>query len=284
MQAVITHPDGVADGIVSPPAQAEIAVTPETVETVIRPSRQLDALQRLGVYANAYYLRLLDCLREEFPAMTAALGDDAFDGFAFGYLQHYPSTSYTLSDLGARFPQYLAESRPPREEGAEGPDWADFLIDLARLERLYSEVFDGPGIENTSTLQPDELQNIPPQRWGEVRFTPAPCLRLADFRFPVHEFISAVRHNADDVFEPPPQPTFLAVSRRNYRVRRWSLGETQYRLLSELVQGTPLQRALETVLADDEAADEMLAERLHNWFADWTEAGFFLSVRFTAER
>jgi hypothetical protein len=128
MQAVITHPGGVAEGAVSAAADAMISNATEQVEQIIRPSRKQTAAERLQVYSNAYFARLLDCLREEYPALRHAAGEDAFEGFAIGYLQQHPSQSYTLADLGAGFPGYLADPRPP------------FLLQtyrLARVRRLH---------------------------------------------------------------------------------------------------------------------------------------------------
>src|SRR5271170_7709909 len=112
LQAVITHPDGGEAGLASALARNEIDVSPDRVEDVVDPSKRRTSVERLEVYANAYYARLLECLRDEFPALLHAVGDDVFDGLAFGYLQAYPSTSYTLSNLSRNFAQFLEETRP----------------------------------------------------------------------------------------------------------------------------------------------------------------------------
>ena len=67
---------------------------------VLTPSRRLSPEQRVAVYVNAYAARLVECLRVEFPAVRHAAGEEAFDGFAAGYLQAQPSQSYTLAELG----------------------------------------------------------------------------------------------------------------------------------------------------------------------------------------
>src|ERR1700730_17054771 len=154
LQDVITHPDRVEAGLSSPEAGAEVDHTPDRIEDVVEPSKRRTSIERLEVYANAYYARLLECLRDEFPALLHAAGEEVFDGLAFGYLQSYPSQSYTLSELSRRFAQYLEETRP-RDEDEEGgaPSWPDFMIDLVRLERCYSEVFDGPGAERLTPLR-----------------------------------------------------------------------------------------------------------------------------------
>ncbi|HUG91428.1 MAG TPA: DNA-binding domain-containing protein [Planctomycetaceae bacterium] len=281
MQAVIMHPEGVAAGVNSGAARSEIDVSAAHLEQVISRSRALGSLKRLHVYGNAYYARLLECLRDEFPATAHAVGTDTFDGFAFGYLQAYPSTSYTLARLGSNFPRYLAETRPPRESDGDEPDWADFLIDLATLERVYSEVFDGPGVEGQPLLAADDLAGIPPERFAGVRLVPASCLRLLELRFPVHEFATAVRQGrGPDV--PRPAPTYLAITRRDFVVRRQAVSRARFDLLASLSAGRTLGEAIEAVLAGSdatvagsEAAFDDLAGNLRQWFADWAAAGYF---------
>ena len=279
MQRVVTHPNGVAEGIDSSEARDEIAIGSEQIESVIGRSKNQTSIERLEVYANGYYTRLLECLALEFPAVSHALGDDAFDGLGFMYLQDYPSTSYTLAQLGANFPEYLAETRLPYETDDGIPDWADFLVDLAHLQRLYSQVFDGPGTEKLETLKPDALQAIPPQQWGNARFEMAPCFRLANYRFPVQDYASAVRKKQKEIPVPDPEDTYLAVSRIRYKVRRWRITQEQYRLLESLQAGHTLQQSLETAFAESDHSDETIAADLKDWFHEWAEAGFFLAVR-----
>ena len=40
---------------------------------------ELTALDRLAIYSYAYYARLLECMREEFPVLKHALGEEVFD-------------------------------------------------------------------------------------------------------------------------------------------------------------------------------------------------------------
>src|SRR5690242_10389600 len=112
MQAALMHPVGVAEGIASAEARQHIDIEPDDAERVVTRSQALTALERLAIYSYAYYARLLECVREEFPVLLHALGQEVFDAFAVGYLQKYPSRSYTLFQLGANFPRYLAETRP----------------------------------------------------------------------------------------------------------------------------------------------------------------------------
>lgn len=280
MQSVITHPAGVTAGIGSDAARGQIDVAPVDIEQVITRSRALDSIGRLQVYSNAYYARLLECLAVEFPTLRHAAGEEAFGAFCVGYLQQCPSTSYTLNQLGARLPEYLAGTRPPRETDDDAPDWPDFLIELARLERTYYEVFDGPGEEALPLLDPRELAAGPPDAWPDVRLQTVDSLCLMEFRFPVHAYATAVREGTSPA-PPDPRRTWLAINRRDYIVRRRPLSRIQFELLTGLQQGRPLGQAIEgAVQATDTDVDE-LAERLRDWFELWTAAGYFRSADVT---
>jgi len=152
---------------------------------------------------------------KEFPVLKHALGEEVFDAFAVGYLQQYPSRSYTLFQLGANFPRYLAETRPEASEGADLPvDWPDFLIDLATLELTFNEVFDGPGVEGEDLLDAERLRAMSPERLLEARLVGVPCLRLLVLRYPVHKYFTAVRRH-EDPSPPGPAETYLPLHAGN---------------------------------------------------------------------
>ena len=278
MQAAIMHPVGVEEGIASAEARRHIDIGPDEAETVVTRSRALTALDRLAIYGYAYYARLLECMREEFPVLKHALGEEVFDAFAVGYLQQYPSRSYTLFQLAANFPQYLAETRPDAD-AAEGlpADWPDFVIDLARLELTFNEVFDGPGVEGKRLLEADPLLAITPERLLESRLVGVPCLRLLVLRYPVHRYFTAVRRH-EDPGPPEPAQTFLAVTRRRFVVRHYELSRPAYQLLHALLEGASVGQAFSGALKVAGSDLELLPLHLWTWFHDWAAEGFFRAV------
>jgi hypothetical protein len=277
MQSVITHPDGISAGIDSAEARQHIDIATDEIENVITRSKTLTSVERLAVYGNAYFTRLLGCMEDEFPALFTALGEETFHLFAFDYLKTHPSRSYTLAMLGAKFPQFLADTRPERTSSE--PDWADFLVDLATLERIYSEVFDGPGVEGQPLLEPGDLQAINPDAWPSVRLVPTVCLRLHSFSFPVHEFITAVRHGNEEATIPELRPTFLAITRREFIVRRIPLTSDEFALLELLVeQEGSVGQAISTIASETTISVDELAARLTDWFRVWAAEGFFQTL------
>jgi hypothetical protein len=275
MQATIMHPIGVAEGIASAEARRHIDVGPEAAETVVTRSRALTALERLAIYGYAYYARLLECLREEFPVLKHALGEELFDGFAAEYLEQYPSRSYTLFHLGLSFPRFLAETRPDGDgEGGSTADWPDFLIDLAKLELTFNEVFDGPGVEGEEMLDAGRLRAIEPERLLQARLVGVPCLRLLALRYPVHKYVTAVRRHQDPEM-PEPAETYLAVTRRRYVVRHFELSRPAHQLLHALLAGESVGQAISRAVEGAGPDPGSLENNLRTWFHDWAAEGFF---------
>ncbi len=269
MMSVLTAPGGVAAGLASDEARAAIEIVSDELNAVILPSQRLDALSRLQVYGDAYFLRLIECLGEDYPAVKAALGEKTFNAFAVEYLQRSPPRSYTLNDLGTGFPDFLHATKPTDEPSG---GWADFLIDLARLERHYAQVFDGPGVEGRPPLTADDLSRVSADEWPACRLAPVPCLRLDTFQFPVHEYATAIRRGREAPAIPEAAATHLAITRRDFIVRRTSVGASEYELLSRIVAGETVGEAIAACAQQHEAE---LAEYLSRWFARWGAAGYF---------
>ena len=274
-QSVITHPDGIREGILG--AQPLLPLAPDDLERMITPSSKLSSTERLSVYANAYYSRLTECLSEVFPSVRKTVGDDGFNDFAIDYLQTFPSRTYTLNSLGLRFPEYLESVRPERAV-PDAPDWADFVIDLARFDWGVYEVFDGPGNEGQPPFDFGALPSIPAQQWSNVRLKTSPCLRLLKSRFPVNDYFTNLRAGTDGEIPATPDPadSYVALVRHDFVVRRFGLTKIEFQILSKLVAGASLGETLSNPLGcEQHDADESITANLSDWFAWWSREQFF---------
>lgn len=270
---VITHPQGVAAGVSSAAAQSSIPLTLEQLNDVILPSEKRTSLERLAVYGDAYHARLIECLATEFPATRRLAGAEAFGNFVIEYVTSFPSRSYTLARLGDHFAEHLQRTRPPRAAAESSPDWADLLVDVARVERCLSEVFDGPGDEETQTAS----QAPPAADPLCVQLRTAQSLRLLEVRFPV---LDVLREFGTGTFTSPPQPraTFLAIHRRDYRVWRRELSPAAHAFLGALHSAEPLGAAVGAAAACWEGPAQELPVAIQDWCHDWTSAGILLGT------
>lgn len=267
VHAVITHPDGAAAGTASDAARRHLDVPADELDTVVRPSSRLTAEQRLDLYTRSYRLRLRDALRASYPGLRHMLGDELFDGFALDYVRARPSRSWSLLQLGEGLAGHLAATRPD----ADGPDeaWPDLMIDLAQLERTFTEVYEGPGAEGEWLPAADDLPAHPDVAWLAATVAPVPCLRLARSSFPAGPYLSAVRRGEKPPL-PEPAESFVAVSRRDYSVTLTSLDAAQHALLAALLGGARLAAAAAAAGLDDAEAWRLVRR--------WADAGFFQAL------
>ena len=269
--AAITHPAGIRAGVLSAGAQQGTSSGLQTVEQVLLPSERMTAEQRLTIYQQAYFARLIAALKEFFPCLADSLGDEVFAQFAVGYVQSYPSQSYTLQRLADRFVQFLQETRPSDAGAADA--WTGFWIDLARLELAIDRVFDAPGPEQEPKLTHEQLLSLPAQGWAEAHLQLARGMELLRFEFPVGPYFSSWKQGKTNAV-PLPQPSYVALSRRDYVVRRYELTAVQHLLLESLAAGSTVGEAIEAA-AEVEADWDALAADLQNWFRQWAAEGFF---------
>jgi hypothetical protein len=234
------------------------------LEEVIPPTSKQTSSERLQVYAAAYSLRLVDCLREFFPCLRFAMGEEIFDDFALAYLQKHPSQSYTLHHLADQFANFLAETKPSTA------GWEQFFVDLARLEHAIEIVFDDEGPEESIAVVRTDFS---PQSTLSL----VPGFQLLTFRYPVSSFYTAWKHTEGPSL-PDPEAQFIALFRRDYIVRRHELTHFQHSLLAALQAGESLEQAVGRIaplaLAAGQTAD-ILAADLREWFEHWTRVGFF---------
>jgi len=237
---------------------------------MIAPPGRIQALDALGIYKRSYYQRLLTCMREQFPALCRALGEQLFTDFAREYLREHPPESYTLYDLGRRFPGYLEASRPDRDAAeAEREVWIDFMVDLAAFERLLFTLFDMPGCEG----QPLADASTPD---AALRLQPA--FALGAYRFPVAVYYHGVcEEKSPDL--PPLEPSHVALVRKDFLTRTVPIGPTQHTFLKILAEVGSVPRAM-VDLCTRHGLDRAAVE--HSWSEPggvrerWIDAGFFV--------
>jgi len=219
----------------------------------------LVASERLDIYAQMYFSRLVDVLQSDFPRTTTVLGCERFHAVAADYLAQYPSTDPSLRHLGRNFAAFLQEQA----------DIADlpFLSDLAALEWTRLTVFDAP---DSIPLRIEHLQSLTPEQWPTLRFQTIPALQITRHEWPAHAVWEAAEEEARDWQDLQPEPTVLKVWRDGFSVYHASIDTPELMALERFLAGTPFAAvcaALETVLPAEEAAS-IIGSLLLRWIED----------------
>ena len=138
---------------------------------LVRGADDSDRKTRIRVYSDAYYLRLRDVLREDFPRLASLLGSERFDDVVSEYLEVFPSKQPSVRHLGRVLTEFLR-----RRE-----DLPKCVADLAELEWARVEVFDAPDAECATIA---DLAGVSPDAWPSLRFSTIPAIRTLSAPIP----------------------------------------------------------------------------------------------------
>jgi hypothetical protein len=234
------------------------------VAQVVGGRGRLGPTSRLDIYAQMYWARLYDVLREDFPRVAAILGAERFRAIACAYLAQNPSAHPSVRHVGDRFAEFLA--RPP--ESVEVP----FLADLARLEWARLAVFDAP---DAPPLHADALRRIAPGDWPSLTFRLVPAVECLQSAWPVHELWAAAEGGLPEGVQRA--ETAVRVWRDGFMVYQSSMDAREQRALACVVGGEPFAAvcsALEAVTSRPEEAAREAAELVLRWVEDGILAAF----------
>lgn len=243
------------------------------LSTSIKSNNRLNSSECLAIYQHSYYARLLSCMREQFPALYHCLDKELFNEFSKQYLAHCFPKSYTLYELGRRFPKFLYDTRPNQNLDENKQErWVNFMIDLASFEFRVFSLFDAHGnkADEFATLDTPDNDLVLQK-----------CLEISEYRFDVAEYYHGVR-NKQNPSLPPLFNTKLALVRKDFLTYTLFLSTPQYHFLQFLKSGKTVSEAIINVSIQLNLPQEQVAS---SWNKPggirkrWIENGLFLDKK-----
>src|SRR3984893_9154453 len=132
---------------------------------------------RLGIYRNAYRVRLIEALDDTYPVLHALLGDEVFVALGEEFVAAYPSVHRSIRWYGGELSEFLSQCPPYDEQ--------PILAEVALLEWTLAEVFDAADAEPKPRAA---LSAVDASAWNGLQFDFPPSLR----RLPLHWNTAAV--------------------------------------------------------------------------------------------
>lgn len=199
----------------------------------------IPAATRIEVYRNNAGEICRKALANTYPVVERLVGDACFRSLASEYLDTHPSTSGDLQHFGREFPAILDTLYAESEYGYLG-DVArlELAIEAALLER-ESEAFDL-----------DALANVPPDRLGDVVFTPAPSFRLVGSQYPLLSIWRANQPGGEESVDLSRGGEYVAVRRVGDEVEMRLIDRAAFILGRALTGGASLNQVWDE-LPDD---------------------------------
>jgi hypothetical protein len=246
----------------------------------ISPNDRLSSFERLEIYNRQYWFRLISAVSEDFPTLSALLGQHRFDSLILTYLNENPPTSWTLRDLSGKLPSFLEVH--PEFTGRR----QRLAVDVARLEWAYVDAFDR---KHRTPLATEEAQAIGP----ESRLSLQPHLQLLELSYPVDSLVLAVKKHTPEteivsnaanrrVAQTLPtlpamrqERVWLAVHRFEDSVYYRRVDRETFLLLSALRSGASVSEAVTLAFEKTKLNGEDQANVLRESFAHASQLGWF---------
>lgn len=213
----------------------------------------------LRLYLMAYRARLLSALRDNYPVLYRALGDELFADLAHDYIEAHPSCYRSIRWYGDKLADFL-DAHPGRL-----PHPA--LVDVARMDWAIRGAFDAP---DTRLLSLSDLSELPTQDWPQRRFATIPSLRVVELNWSVEPIWRALNEDAEAHTEAPEAFSHVLLVWRPELDCLWRSAEpVEVAALSALLSGANFAECC-TAIAEAGEADPATtaAGLLQRWITD----------------
>lgn len=189
-------------------------------------TENVPAVARLGIYRDAYYLRLIEVLQNDYPVLHAMLGDEEFDQLCRKYIDSYPSAFRSARWYGQELKSFLKTTEPYSNHS--------YLSEMADFEWLLTEAFDAA---DGAIMSLDDIAIIPPEKWPEMRFTINPALRRINLFWNVVAIWEA--HNQNQELAPTQSEvsTNWMIWRRDLQIHFYSLPVDEAYMIDAIIKG-----------------------------------------------
>jgi hypothetical protein len=213
---------------------------------------------RINVYVNAYFYRLLECLCEEFPATLAVVGSDDFSALIRGYLLVWPPTEPSIFYAGQYLPVFICNH-------SLAGRWP-FISDLAKLERTILEVFHAA---DAPALSDECMRAIPPQQWSSIKLETHPAVQILHNKWRVTDILNAVE-SGTGWDNPEHQRTTVLVWRQRAQVNYRVVDEVEGAALELMSRRASFADICEVIRGRAERLDQvaLIGQLLARWLND----------------
>ena len=255
--SVITHP--LLDNEINP------SISPQAAHH-IRPSPFLEPGQRIQIYNQQYWWRLLSIMQESFPCVLRLFGEEDFDRtISVPYLQKCPPNHWSLNTLGDKLLKWVREEYKGEDK--------QLVYDAALLDLHYHNLFFQKHFPSLSANDGDlTVKQLYLQ----------PHVALLQFPYAIVEFRKQLLKEEPAYWLKHPfpelkkEPQFILLYRNlNGRLVCKNLSETEWSILHLFEKGSTIDGVCEWIEHESEAVRQEAEQNLQGWFGNWTVMGIF---------
>lgn len=236
----------------------------------IAPSWSLKPHQRIELYNQQYWWRLLNVLHDMFPLVVRLFGYADFNQtIGFPYLVKYPPKHWSLNALGENFCRWVLEEYPH--------DDRQLIYDAAAIDWGYDRSFIAAALPPLSIKEGCDLSSI-----ATSKFFLQPWLFFFEFSYDLFKFRDELLEHTPDAWIDMDFPP-LDKGKKHFALCRapsghiiWSeISEGEFLLLNRFKKGASITDACKWLEKQNSEIVQQALEQIQMWFHQWVARGWF---------
>jgi len=241
----------------------------EEASKFIAPSSTLQSHQRIELYNQQYWWRLLSVLQEIFPLVVRLFGYSDFNQYiGFKYLVKYPPTHWNLNTIGDNLCKWL------EEEYIDGDK--QLVKDSAAIDWGYNQSFVAEELEQLNITNDNDLATI-----SEATLYLQPSVHLFQFNYNLFHFRDQMLEQSPEYWIDNDFPTmdkgekqFILCRSPSLQVIWSEISQGEYYLLKRFQQGSSVAEACEWLETHKPDLMNDAAKGIQAWFQQWIARGW----------
>lgn len=232
----------------------------------ISPSLSLKPEERIQIYNQQYWWRLINIMQEAFPCVLRLFGFEDFErSIVVPFLQKYQPHNWSLNTLGDQLPKWIREDYKGEDK--------QLVCDAALLDNLYNSIFFQKTFPSISTT--DEGISV-------QRLYLQPHVTFIEFPYKMTEFRRQLLKEEPPYWVEHPFPELkkeqehiLLFRNLKGKLAYKSLSNVEWSILKLFQTGSTIDAVCEWIEGQTDAFRQEAEVQLQEWFSNWTIMGIF---------
>lgn len=262
---------------IQPFAPSGKSIVDEAAE-YIAASPTLKPYERMQIYNQQYWWRLLNVLHDNFPFLTRLFGYQDFNQeIGFPYLSKYPPNHWSLNVLGDRLPRWISEEYTLPDQ--------QLVYNVAILDSAFCVSFSIPSF---APLDPSKIlsEGGTDQLLSTTLYL-QPYIFLFQWNYNLLDFREqflkeSVEFWLNNDFPPILQDrTYSFILHRDqHNTLYWKeISTAEYFLMTIFQSGATIETACERLERENPSLCQEATDHLQLWFQDWASSGWLTTEK-----
>lgn len=237
----------------------------EEAPLYIKKSPTLEPHERIEIYNQQYWWRLINTMQEHFPLVLALFGTTPFnEQLAIPFIRKYKPYDWNINLLGEKFPKWIEESYHENDK--------TLVLNAAKIDWAYISSF----LAKDFKPSPYDL---------DEKLVHSPSLYLFEMPYDLFSFRRETLKQEADYWLDNPFPAlnkgrpyyFIFYRNQNYDLAWQEVDEAEFRVLSLFEKALSLNELCD--ILEDHPFQDKAEAKLSGWIQKWTSKTLLIPAK-----